>query len=92
MIFDPKSRIVDTIHTGEIFSNVADYKRLLLEHDGEQIARHFVSQLIVFSTGAEIEFADRKDVAQIVGDLKDEKYPIRTMIHEVVNSDLFRSR
>jgi len=78
--------------TGEIFSNVADYKRLLLEHDGEQIARHFVSQLIVFSTGAEIEFADRKDVAQIVGDLKDERYPIRTMIHEVVNSDLFRSR
>ena len=56
------------------------------------MARNFISQLVVYSTGGEIEFADRKDVAQIVGDLKDERYPIRTMIHEVVNSDLFRSR
>lgn len=78
--------------TGEVFSNVVDYKRLLLEHDAEQIAWHFVSQLIVFSTGAEIEFADRDDVSKIVDDLKDKGYPIRTMIHAVVDSDLFRSR
>ena len=77
---------------GEAFSGIEDYKRLMLRNDLEQVARHLTSQLLVFSTGAEIEFADRDAVEAIVARLGDDGYPIRTMIHEVARSDLFRTR
>ena len=77
---------------GEAFSGIEEYKRLMLRDDLEQVARHLTSQLLVFSTGAEIEFADRDSVEAIVARLGDDAYPVRTMIHEVVRSDLFRQR
>ena len=76
---------------GEPFTGIEEYKRLL-GRDVEQVARHLVSQLLVYSTGAEIEFADRDDVERIVAQIADTGYPLRTMIHEVTQSDLFRSR
>ena len=77
---------------GEAFAGIADYKRLMLRNDLEQVARHLTAQLLVFSTGAEIEFADRDSVEAIVARLRDHDYPMRTMIHEVVQSHLFRQR
>ena len=77
---------------GHAFSGIEDYKRLLLETEFDQVARHLASQLLVFSTGAEIEFADRDAVEAIVEAGRDEGHPVRTMIHRVVESDLFRSR
>ena len=76
---------------GESFAGIKEYKRLL-GRDVEQVARHFVSQLLVYSTGAEIEFADRDGVERVVAQVADTGYPFRTMIHEVTQSDLFRSR
>ena len=77
---------------GDAFAGIEEYKRLLLEHEVEQVARHLTSQLLVYATGAEIEFADRDEVERIVTELSDSGYPVRTMIYQVVQSDLFRSR
>ena len=77
---------------GEVFAGIEDYKRLMLANDVEQVARHLASQFLVYATGAEIEFADRDTVERVVARIGDDGYPIRTMIHEVVQSDLFRSR
>jgi len=77
---------------GDAFSGIEDYKRLLLSRELDQVARHLASQLLVFSTGAEIEFADRDTVEQIVEQGRTDGHPIRTMIHQVVQSDLFRRR
>jgi len=77
---------------GAAFAGIEEYKRILLEHEVDQVARHVVSQLLVYATGAEIEFADRDEVERLVGELGDHGYPIRTMIREVAQSDLFRSR
>ena len=76
---------------GEPFAGFKEYKRLL-QRDVEQVARHLVSQLLVYSTGAEIEFADRDGVEDVVAKLSGDGYPFRTMIHEVTKSDLFRMR
>ncbi len=76
---------------GEAFAGIEEYKALL-GRDVEQVARHLVSQLLVYSTGAEIEFADRDGVEDVVAKLSDDGFPFRTMIHEVANSDLFRTR
>ncbi len=76
---------------GEPFAGIEEYK-VLLGRDVEQVARHLVSQLLVYSTGAGIEFADRDGVEDVIAKLSDGGFPFRTMIHEVANSDLFRTR
>ena len=57
-----------------------------------QVARHLASNLLVFSTGAEVEFADREAVEQVLEQGRADGHPVRGMIHRVVQSDLFRSR
>ena len=77
---------------GDPFAGIDEYKQLLLDTELDAVARHLASQLLVFSTGAEIEFADRDTVERIVEQGRSDGYPVRTMIHRVVRSDLFRSR
>jgi hypothetical protein len=77
---------------GEAFAGIEDYKRLLLQQELDQVARHLASNLVVFSTGAEIEFSDRDAVERIVAEGRNERHPVRTTIHRVVQSDLFRRR
>ena len=81
---------------GDSFSGIAEYKRLLLQlllqQEVDEVARHLVSSVLVYGTGAEIEFADRDAVEEIVARGRDRGHPIRTMIHEVVQSELFRNR
>ncbi len=76
---------------GDSFRGIRDYKKHLLGFS-EQVARNVVSKLVVFSTGAEIEFADRVEVERILEKTKSDGYPMRTLIHQVVQSRLFRER
>ncbi len=50
---------------GRAFKDVDEYKALLLG-DKDQLARSLAEKLIVYSTGAEIQFADREVVEDIV--------------------------
>ena len=77
---------------GDAFAGIEEYKRLLLQQELDQVARHLASNMFVFSTGAEIEFADRDTVEQIVEEGRSEGHPVRAMIQRVVQSDLFRKR
>lgn len=76
---------------GKPFSGVGEFKGLLLERR-DQVARNFIAQLIVYATGAEIQFADRERVSEIAERTRDKGYPVRTLIHEVVQSELFRNQ
>jgi hypothetical protein len=75
-------------HDGRAFKDITDYKRLLLE-DKDQIARNLVRKVMIYSTGAEIQFADREVVEQIVDKLRAQNYGLRTLVHEVVQSRMF---
>ncbi len=75
---------------GAAFTGIEEYKQLLLATELDQVARHLASQLLVLATGAEIEFADRDSVQQIVDEGRAAGHPVRTMIRQVVQSDLFR--
>ena len=77
---------------GDAFSGIEEYKQLLLQQELDQVARHLASSLLVFSTGAEIEFADRDSVERIIARGRDRGHPMRTLVQEVVRSDLFRSQ
>ena len=75
---------------GVAFSGFADYQRFLLGQKLDLVARHVVSELLVLATGAEVGFADRRERDAIVAAVATDDYPLRTMIHEVAKSDLFR--
>ena len=73
---------------GETFAHVWDYKQRLLTRK-DQVAHHFISQLIVYATGAEIQFADRAEVERIADQLRAAEFPVRSIIHAIVQSPLF---
>lgn len=73
------------------FTDIRDFKRRLMKSK-EQVARNLVSLLITFATGAEIQFADRREVEAILQRQEAENYPLRRLIHEVVSSRMFLSR
>ena len=77
---------------GDAFAGLEGYKQLMLEQELDQVARHLATSMFVFSTGAQVEFADRDAVEQIVNEGRGDGHPVRRLIHRVVQSDLFRSR
>lgn len=76
---------------GNAFAGIQEYKRLLLTRDTE-VARNLISNLLVYSTGGAIQFADREELDQIVERLRPESFPVRSMIHQVVQSRIFRDK
>lgn len=76
---------------GVKFSGVDEFKKHLLTQT-DRIARATVKSLVTYGTGAVIEFADRPAVEQIVKNAETKNYGLRTLVHEVVQSDLFRTK
>jgi len=77
--------------TGDSFSGIRDYKRLLMK-EKRGIARSFLSQLSVYATGAEMQFADREVLDGILNETEAGGYGVRSLIHALVQSRLFRNQ
>jgi hypothetical protein len=76
---------------GRTFKDIVDYKKILLE-DKDQLARSRTRKLMIYSTGADIQFADREVVEEIVANLRQKNYGLRTLVHEVVQSRVFLNK
>jgi len=76
---------------GRAFADV-DGLRALLVADPERLARAFSSHLATYATGGEVTFADRARIEAIVRRAAPAKYGIRSLVHEVVQSDLFLNK
>ncbi len=87
----PDVEIGGETHDGQKFKNIDDYKKILLA-DKDQIARNLTQKLLVYATGADIQFADREVVEQTVTALRGKNYGFRTLVHEVVQSRVFLSK
>ena len=73
------------------FQDVNEFKRLLLQQK-RQIARNLIEQLIIYSTGAEIQFADRAEVERILEASEKSDWGLRTLVHNVIQSQLFLNK
>lgn len=73
---------------GRSFDDVREFKRLLLE-DPLPVARNFARQLTVYATGAPVGFSDRAQIEEILQRTRDGGYPVRSLVHELVQSELF---
>jgi hypothetical protein len=76
---------------GRAFKTIDDYKRILLE-DKDQLARNLVAKVLTYATGAEIQFADREVVEQMVSELRSKNYGFRELIHAVTQSRVFLNK
>ncbi|MDB6120234.1 MAG: hypothetical protein JWO08_4015 [Verrucomicrobiaceae bacterium] len=63
--------------------------RSLLAADPARLADAFTSQLVTYATGAETGFADRAAVDRIVKKAAGKNYGLRTLLLEVIASDVF---
>ena len=76
---------------GRPFRDVRELKKLLVE-DEAALARNLVRQLTVFATGAPVRFSDRGEVEKVLAAAKGSKYGVRSLVHAVVQSELFRNK
>ena len=76
---------------GDSFSDIDDFKQILMD-DSEAIVRNFISQIVVFGTGGEIQFADREVIDEIMDSTRKDDFPVRDIIHAVVQSRLFTNQ
>ncbi|MSU23250.1 MAG: DUF1592 domain-containing protein [Opitutus sp.] len=76
---------------GRKFADIREFKRLLLD-DEPQIARNLARQLVAYATGAPVRFGDRAPVEEILRQASGGHYGVRSLIHGIVQSELFRNK
>ncbi|MHB1559760.1 MAG: DUF1592 domain-containing protein [Isosphaeraceae bacterium] len=76
---------------GRPFRDVRELKRLLVQKE-RPIARNLARQLLIFATGAPVRFSDREEIEKILDAAKASEYGVRSIVHAIVQSDLFRNK
>lgn len=76
---------------GRPFTDVRELKRLLVKEE-RPIARNLARQLTIFATGAPVRFSDREEIENILDAAEADRYGVRSIVHAIVQSDLFRNK
>jgi hypothetical protein len=76
---------------GRKFADIREFKQLLLK-DETQIARNLAKHLAVYATSSPIRFSDRAGLEQVIENTKAREYGVRSLIHAIVQSDLFLNK
>lgn len=76
---------------GRKFGDVREFKQLLLA-DERQLARNLIRQLAIYATGAPVSFADRDEIEKALAGASSSHFGVRSLVHEIVQSELFRSK
>jgi hypothetical protein len=87
----PQVEAGDVMPDGRRFRDVDEFKQLLLK-DKEQFARALTVKLLTYATGGAPRPADKAAVEAIVASVRKQDYGFRSLIHDVVQSELFRSK
>lgn len=81
----------DVLPDGRRFRNIDEYKTLLLS-DKDQLARALAVKLLTYATGVAPSAADRPKVEAIVESVRGKNYGLRSLVQEVVQSEVFRHK
>lgn len=81
----------DTLPDGRHFADITEFKKLLLAQPN-QIARCVTEKLVTYATGHPVGFGDHAAVDRILVEAKKSNYGLRSLVHEVVASELFRNK
>jgi hypothetical protein len=81
----------DVTPDGQRFANIDEFKQILLK-DKDQLARALTVKLLTYATGGAPETADKAEVEAIVRKVREKNYGFRTLVHEIVQSEVFQSK
>ncbi|MEZ6089721.1 MAG: DUF1592 domain-containing protein [Pirellulaceae bacterium] len=76
---------------GKPFNNLDDYKQILLSQP-QNFVRALATKLATYGSGRGMGFSDRPELNRIVQRVSQRTGGLRDLVHEVVQSDLFRSK
>jgi hypothetical protein len=74
---------------GQAFAGIREYKQLLLKDDAA-MARALTRLLLEYSLGRRVGFSDRPEVERIVARVRETGGGLRSLVHEIVQSEVFR--
>jgi hypothetical protein len=81
----------DVMADGAPFENVDQFKQLLLR-DKPALARALTTKMLTYSTGRAPQKSDRDAVDAIVEKIAAKDYGLRSLVHEIVQSEMFRNK
>lgn len=84
---DPSGKTVE----GDSFKDIHGFRKYLFDRE-DQIARNLTERLMTFATGTGVTFADRELVGNILDKTAPSKYGLRSVLKEIVLSDIFRTK
>jgi hypothetical protein len=87
----PKVDPADALADGRKFANIDELKELLLA-DKDQLARALTEKLLTYGTGRAPQPADQSEVEAIVAEIRQRDYGLRTLLHAIVQSDIFQTK
>ena len=76
---------------GEPFRNIDEYKRHLLAHP-ERFVHALTEKLLTYATGRGMGFWDRAEIDRLVKASAAQNHAFRELVHEIVQSELFRTK
>lgn len=79
------------LFNGETLDGMDGLKRFLLQNRQDQFIQATTGKLATFALGRPLRFEDQADVDAITAKVRQEGDGLRTMIHTIVQSDLFKS-
>jgi len=95
--WNPRVRLNQTVDcsgqlsAGEAFKDLNDFQSLVLRKP-EALAANLVRQLLMYGTGSESHYADRRAIATILAQTQTSDYGLRSLIDAIIQSDLFLTK
>lgn len=87
----PPVDAADVLPDGRPFQNIDEFKQLLLGNK-DQLARALAEKLLSYATGAAPTALDAPKIDALVSSVREKNYGFRTLIHEIVQSELFQNQ
>jgi hypothetical protein len=87
----PEIDAADVLPDGRGFQNIDEFKQLLLA-DKDQLARALAEKLLSYGTGAVPTATDKPAIEQLVAKVREKDYGFRSLVHEVVQSQVFQQK
>jgi len=77
--------------TGQTFTDIRDFKKLLLQRRSD-FAHCLTEKLLTYGLGRELGFSDRQPVTEIIHQADEHGGGLRTLIHAITESETFARR
>ncbi|WP_238388536.1 DUF1592 domain-containing protein [Roseimaritima ulvae] len=78
--------------SGESYDDFVSFKQVLLQERRDDFTRHLIEMLLTYTTGRHMERVDQYEIDDIYTRVEADDFGMRTMLVEVLTSQIFRSR